>query len=51
MKDVMILTGAGQIGMSITRRMGYGKKIINRVERTLTRINEKSTYFGVNSKW
>lgn len=28
MKDVMILTGAGQIGMAIARRVGYGKKII-----------------------
>ena len=28
MKDVMLLTGAGQIGMAIARRMGYGKKII-----------------------
>lgn len=28
MKDVLILTGAGQIGMAIARRMGYGKKII-----------------------
>lgn len=27
-QDVMILTGAGQIGMSIARRMGYGKKIV-----------------------
>lgn len=27
-KDVMILTGAGQIGMAIARRMGYEKKII-----------------------
>lgn len=27
-KDVMILTGAGQIGMAIGRRMGYGMKII-----------------------
>lgn len=27
-KDVMILTGAGQIGMAIARRMGYGKKIL-----------------------
>ncbi len=26
--DVMILTGAGQIGMAIARRMGYGMKII-----------------------
>lgn len=28
MKQVMLLTGAGQIGMAIARRMGYGKKII-----------------------
>lgn len=28
MKNVMILTGAGQIGMAIARRMGYGMKII-----------------------
>lgn len=27
-KDVMLLVGAGQIGMAIARRMGYGKKII-----------------------
>ena len=27
-KDVLILTGAGQIGMAIARRIGYGKKII-----------------------
>ena len=25
--DVMILTGAGQIGMAIARRVGFGKKI------------------------
>lgn len=28
MKDVMLLTGAGQIGMAIARRMGYGMKIV-----------------------
>ena len=28
MKDVMILMGAGQIGMAIARRLGYGKKIV-----------------------
>lgn len=28
MKDVMIVTGAGQISMAIARRMGYGMKII-----------------------
>ncbi len=27
-KDVMILTGAGQIGMAIARRMGYSMKIV-----------------------
>ncbi len=27
-KDVMIVTGAGQIGMAIARRTGFGKKII-----------------------
>lgn len=27
-KDVILWTGAGQIGMAIARRMGYGKKII-----------------------
>lgn len=28
MKEVMILTGAGQLGMAIARRMGYGMKIV-----------------------
>ncbi len=28
MKEVMILTGAGQIGMAIARRIGFGKKIV-----------------------
>ncbi len=28
MKNVMLLTGAGQIGMAIARRMGHGMKII-----------------------
>ena len=27
-KNVMIWTGAGQIGMAIARRMGYGMKIV-----------------------
>lgn len=26
MKDVILWTGAGQIGMAIARRVGYGKK-------------------------
>lgn len=28
MQDVILLTGAGQIGLAIARRMGHGKKII-----------------------
>ena len=28
MKEVMIVTGAGQISMAIARRIGYGKKIV-----------------------
>lgn len=27
-KDVMLVTGAGQISMAIARRCGFGKKII-----------------------
>ena len=27
-REVMIVTGAGQISMAIARRIGYGKKII-----------------------
>ena len=27
-KDVMLVTGAGQISMAIARRLGYGKKLI-----------------------
>lgn len=27
-KEVIVLTGAGQIGMAIARRLGYGKKIV-----------------------
>ena len=27
MKEVLVLVGAGQIGMAIARRIGYGKKI------------------------
>ncbi len=27
-KEVMIVTGAGQISMAIARRIGYGKKIV-----------------------
>lgn len=27
-KEVMLVTGAGQISMAIARRVGYGKKIV-----------------------
>lgn len=30
-KDVMILTGAGQIGMAIARRIGYGKRSLSEI--------------------
>lgn len=39
MKDVMIVTGTGQISMAIARRIGYGKKIImgdKRIENAKT---------------
>ncbi len=38
-KEVMLLTGAGQIGMAIARRTGYGKKILvgdNKIENAQT---------------
>lgn len=28
-KDVVLWTGAGQIGMAIARRIGFGKKLLN----------------------
>lgn len=33
MKDVVLWTGAGQIGMAIARRVGYGKKILTFLKR------------------
>lgn len=39
MKDVILLVGAGQIGLAIARRVGYGKTIIvgdNRIENAQT---------------
>ncbi len=49
MKNVMILTGAGQIGMAIARRMGYGMKIFigdKRMEnaRTISRIMNEAGF-------
>ena len=49
MKNGMILTGAGQIGMAIARRMGYGMKIFigdKRMEnaRTISRIMNEAGF-------
>ena len=33
-KEVLLVTGAGQIGLAIVRRMGYGKKIVIATRRT-----------------
>ena len=48
-KDVMILTGAGQIGMAIARRMGTGMKIVigdKKLEnaQTITQIMNKAGF-------
>ncbi len=51
MKEVMILTGAGQIGMAIARRMGYGMKIVigdKRVENA-ERIADTMNKAGFNA--
>lgn len=43
-KEVLLVTGAGQIGLAIVRRMGYGKKIIiatrrpEKAQETLTTL-------------
>lgn len=53
MKNVMILTGAGQIGMAIARRMGYGMKIVigdKRMENAeeITRIMTRAGFDAVS---
>lgn len=42
MKDVLLLVGAGQIGMAIARRVGYDKKIIigDKSEKNLKEVSE-----------
>ena len=52
MKDVMILTGAGQIGMAIARRMGYGMKIVvgdKKIEnaQTISKIMNEAVFDAV----
>lgn len=49
MRNVMILTGAGQIGMAIARRVGYGMKIVigdKKIENaaTISDIMNKAGY-------
>lgn len=52
MQDVILLTGAGQIGLAIARRMGHGKKIvvsdknINNAQ-TVTKIMTEAGFDGV----
>lgn len=41
-KDVMIVTGAGQISMAIARRVSYGKKIVMGDKN----INNKDQYIS-----
>lgn len=53
MKNVMILTGAGQIGMAIARRMGYGMKIVigdKRMENAeeITRVMTRAGFDAVS---
>lgn len=35
-KDVMLWAGAGQIGMAIARRIGYGKKSLSEIKSRKT---------------
>lgn len=50
--DVIILTGAGQIGMAIARRIGFGKKIIigDKNFENATAISRIMTNAGFNTK-
>lgn len=50
--DVIILTGAGQIGMAIARRIGFGKKIIigDKNFENATAISRIMTDAGFNTK-
>lgn len=48
-KDIIVLTGAGQIGMAIARRMGHGKKIFVADwkldnAKTITKIMEEAGF-------
>ena len=50
-KDVMLVIGAGQIGMAIARRVGFGKKIIlgdKNIDnaRTVANIMNDAGYFS-----
>ena len=52
MKDVVLLTGAGQIGMAIARRISMGKKLVigdkNRTNgETITKIMNEAGFDAV----
>lgn len=52
MQDVILLTGAGQIGLAIARRMGHGKKIVVRDKninnaQTVTKIMAEAGFDAV----
>ena len=52
MKDVMIVTGAGQLSMAIARRMGYGMKIVvgDKSRKNAGNIAETMTNAGFDAE-
>lgn len=44
MRDVLLLVGAGQIGMAIARRIGFDKKIIIG-DKNLDNAKKNSRYY------
>ncbi len=55
-KEVMILTGAGQIGMAIARRVGYGKTIVvgdkkNENAEAVAKIMNEAGFHVIPLEW
>lgn len=52
MKDVVLLTGDGQICMAIARRIGYGKKVVvaDKRQENAARIAEILTNAGFDAE-
>lgn len=52
MKDVMIVTGAGQLSMAIARRMGYEMKIVvgDKSRKNAGNIAETMTNAGFDAE-